>query len=168
MVDTYIGLGSNVGDRVGTLRRAVDLLADLGAVRAVSPLYETRPVGYVDQPWFLNAAVRLDTALPPNALLAALKQIERALGRRPTFRYGPREVDLDLLLYDELVRDDAPPLLPHPSLHERAFVLQPLADLAPALPVPGLDATVSILLERLSAADRAGVRLYSHRWWPTD
>lgn len=167
MAAVYIGLGSNLGNRADTLRRAVAALSDLGDVRGVSPLYETQPVGYVDQPWFLNAVVHLDTALDPERLLAALKRIEETLGRRPTFRYGPRVVDLDLLLYDDLVRRDAPPLVPHPGLHERAFVLQPLADLAAALVVPGLGTTVSALLERLAAADRAGVRPYRQHWWPT-
>jgi 2-amino-4-hydroxy-6-hydroxymethyldihydropteridine diphosphokinase len=168
MADAYIGLGSNLGDRLAILRRAVDALGSLGTVRSVSPLYETKPIGYAEQPWFLNAVAHLDTALHPEPLLTALKRIERDLGRRPSFRYGPREVDLDLLLYDDLIRRDAPPLLPHPSLHERAFVLQPLADLAPALLVPGHRATVLELLARLDPAERAGVRLRRRRGWPAD
>lgn len=151
----YIGLGANVGDPRATLARAVRALSALpGAqLRGVSGLYRTRPVGVSDQPDFLNAVVALDVpaGCDPEtgamALLAALKQLEAALGRQPRQRWGPREVDLDLLLFGshkvDLERPDGRWLrVPHPQVHDRLFVLTPLADLAPELRPPGWEETV--------------------------
>lgn len=154
MARAYIGLGSNLGDREGTIRAAVERLAAVPGIEvaAVSTLRETDPVGYLDQPRFLNGAAALDTALPPRALLDALLAVERELGRvrGEGPRYGPRAIDLDLLLYGaERVME--PGLeVPHPRLHERAFVLEPLAELDPALEVPGFG-TVSALLAGLQS-----------------
>jgi 2-amino-4-hydroxy-6-hydroxymethyldihydropteridine diphosphokinase len=136
----YIGLGSNLGDREGTIRRALELLAAGGdmEVEAVSSLQETDPVGYEDQPRFLNGAAALRTELAPRALLERLHEVERELGRERTGpRFGPRTIDLDLLLYgDERIRE--PGLkIPHPRLAERRFVLEPLAELDRTLDVPG-------------------------------
>ena len=137
----YIGLGSNLGDREATLRRA---LARLNAWRgitvdAVSRFRETDPVGYTDQPRFVNAVAAVETDLEPRALLDALLAIERAMGRtREGPRFGPRTIDLDLLIYEDRVVDEPGLRVPHPRLHERAFVLEPLAELAPGLQVPGL------------------------------
>jgi 2-amino-4-hydroxy-6-hydroxymethyldihydropteridine diphosphokinase len=143
----YIGLGSNLGDREETIRRAVELL---GAAR-VSTLIETEPWGYADQPRFLNAVAELETDEPPRALLARLLEIERELGRsREGPRYGPRTIDLDLLLYGDDRLDEPGLGLPHPRLHERAFVLEPLAELAPELVVPGFG-PVKALLSRLQS-----------------
>ena len=134
MALAYIGLGANLGDREVTIRRA---LALLGATR-VSTLRETEPVGYLDQPRFLNGVAEVETNLPPRALLERLLAIERELGRtREGPRYGPRTIDLDLLLYDGVELDEPGLTLPHPRLHERTFVLEPLAELAPQLVVPG-------------------------------
>lgn len=151
----YIGLGANLGDRERTLRRALDLLAARAgvAVDAVSTFRETEPVGYLDQPRFLNGAARLETELTPRELLAALLDVERQLGRdrsgpRSAVRWGPRTVDLDLLLYDDLELDEDGLTVPHPRLHERGFVLEPLAELAPGLVVPGRG-RVEDLLARL-------------------
>ena len=147
MTLAYIGLGSNLGDREGTIRRAVELL---GAAR-VSTLIETEPWGYADQPRFLNAVAELETDEPPRALLARLLEIERELGRtREGPRYGPRTIDLDLLLYGDDRLDEPGLGLPHPRLHERAFVLEPLAELAPELVVPGFG-PVKALLSRLQS-----------------
>jgi 2-amino-4-hydroxy-6-hydroxymethyldihydropteridine diphosphokinase len=137
----FVGLGSNLGDREGTLGRAVDELRRLPAtgVRGVSELRDTAPVGYVDQPRFLNGAVELETSLPPRALLAELLRIERELGRDrgASPPQGPRTVDLDLLLYgDERIAEHGLEV-PHPRLHERRFVLEPLSDLDAGLFVPG-------------------------------
>jgi len=140
MPRAYVGLGANLGDREGSLRAA---LAALGAtegieVVAVSTLRETDPVDYLDQPRFLNAAAALDTTLAPRALLDALLEVERSLGRtREGPRFGPRTIDLDLLLYGEESFDEPGLTLPHPRLHDRAFVLEPLAELDPGLVVPG-------------------------------
>ena len=145
----YVALGANLGDRAATIRHAVDHLRDLGAVDAVSPLYETDPVGYLDQPPFLNAVARLRTRIAPAGLLNALHRIEAEAGRVRTFRNAPRLLDLDLLFYDDLVRDDPALTLPHPRLHERAFVLVPLSDLAPDLVHPQRRATIAELLRML-------------------
>jgi 2-amino-4-hydroxy-6-hydroxymethyldihydropteridine diphosphokinase len=149
MARAYVGLGSNLGDREGTLRRAVDSLgAEKGVtVVGVSPLRETEPVGVVDQPRFLNGAVALDTELEPPALLARLLAIERTLGRDRASAepWGPRTVDLDLLLYGNEVVEVPGLTVPHPRLHERRFALEPLADLDPGLVVPGRGAVSTLL-----------------------
>ena len=152
----YVGLGANLGDRAATIRRAIERLRELGAVEAVSPLYETDPVGYADQPAFLNAVARLRTVVPPDDLLTGLLRIESEAGRVRSFRYAPRTLDLDLLLYEDAIRDGPALTLPHPRLHERAFVLVPLHDLAPNLVHPRLRRTVAELLAALP--DKGGVR----------
>jgi len=138
----YVALGSNLGDRLGYLRAAVERLGDLGVIEAVSGVYETDPVGYGDQPAFLNAVLRLRTGIPPAELLAGLLAIEAALGRTRSFPNAPRTLDLDLLFYDQRVLETADLVLPHPRLHERAFVLVPLAAIEPDLrhPLTGLRA----------------------------
>jgi 2-amino-4-hydroxy-6-hydroxymethyldihydropteridine diphosphokinase len=140
MPRAYVGLGGNLGDREETLRRAVALIAAVEGVDllAVSELRETDPVGVVDQPRFLNGALKAETMLSPEALLDALLGIERELGRtRGTERWGPRTVDLDLLLYDDEIVDEPGLQVPHPHVHERRFVLEPLAELDPDLEIPG-------------------------------
>ncbi len=140
MTRAYVGVGSNLGDRAATIAKALEALAAEPGVEVVacSQLRETEPVGFLDQPRFLNGAVALDTSLSPRALLERLLAIERALGRRRDGpRFGPRTIDLDLLLYGDLEVDEPGLTLPHPRLHERRFVLEPLAELAPDLVVPG-------------------------------
>jgi 2-amino-4-hydroxy-6-hydroxymethyldihydropteridine diphosphokinase len=143
----FVGLGANVGDRERTIREALRLLDahENVTVAAVSTLRETDPVGVVDQPRFLNGVAALDTALPPRTLLDVLLDIERALGRVRTERWGPRTIDLDLLLYGDAVVDFPGLTLPHPRLHERRFVLEPLSDLAPELEVPGRGTVADLL-----------------------
>ena len=149
-VRVYLGLGTNLGDRWQNLLRAIEGLRAFVAVDGVSPVYETEPWGYTEQPWFLNAVVTGLTELPPQDLLAALKDLERALGRQPTFRYGPRVIDVDILFYGQ-ARIETPDLIvPHPRLHERAFVLIPLADLAPDLLHPVLGEPIRVLLARVA------------------
>ena len=155
MARAFVGIGSNLGDRDAMLDRALDGLRALPAteVRAVSSVRETEPVGIVDQPRFLNGAVELETGLEPQALLDALLSLERRLGRvrDSGAKGGPRSIDLDLLLYGE-ERLSVPGLeIPHPRLHERRFVLEPLADLDATLEVPGKGA-VQTLLARLDSA----------------
>jgi 2-amino-4-hydroxy-6-hydroxymethyldihydropteridine diphosphokinase len=145
---TYIGLGSNLGDARATLAGAVAALADLGEVASVSALYETDPVGYLDQPPFLNAAARLDTVLEPLELLDALLAIEARFGRERSVRFGPRTLDLDLLVYPGADCESERLTLPHPRLAEREFALRPLADLDPGLDVGGV--TVAELLRALA------------------
>ena len=133
MTLAYVGIGANLGPREETLRRAVELLgrADGVEVVGVSELRETDPVGVVDQPPFLNGAVSVETTLSPRALLDLLLEIERSLGRVRGERWGPRVVDLDLLVYGNEVVDEPGLHVPHPRLHERRFALEPLARLEP-------------------------------------
>jgi 2-amino-4-hydroxy-6-hydroxymethyldihydropteridine diphosphokinase len=133
----YIGLGSNLGDREGTMRAAAARLEELGRVR-LSSVRETEPVGMVDQPRFLNAVAELDTELGARELLERLLATERELGRerRPGDRWGPRTIDLDLLLYGNETIDEPGLQVPHPRLAERRFVLEPLAELDPGLTLP--------------------------------
>jgi 2-amino-4-hydroxy-6-hydroxymethyldihydropteridine diphosphokinase len=136
----YVGLGGNLGPREVTLLRAVDLLAAAEGVDvvAVSQLRETEPVGVVDQPAFLNGAAALDTTLPARELLGVLLDVEQQLGRVRMERWGPRTVDLDLLVFGDEVIDEPGLRVPHPHLGERAFALEPLFDLDPELEIPGL------------------------------
>ncbi|HJV30426.1 MAG TPA: 2-amino-4-hydroxy-6-hydroxymethyldihydropteridine diphosphokinase [Gaiellaceae bacterium] len=158
MARAYVGLGANVGDREGALRAA---LAALGAIEgvhvaAVSSFRETDPVGYLDQPRFLNGAAAVDTTLGPRELLDALLAVEWSLGRtRDGPRFGPRTIDLDLLLYGDRSVDEPGLRVPHPRLHERAFALEPLAELEPGLVIPG-QGPLKTLLRKLSAQPGVG------------
>lgn len=136
----YIGIGSNLDDPIRQVRRAFQALESILATCCVarSPLYRTTPLGGPpDQLDYINAVVALDTGLTPGQLLTVLQALELAHGRTRTVRWGPRTLDLDLLLYDQLISDDPWLTLPHPRLHERPFVMQPLFDIAPTLMIPG-------------------------------
>jgi 2-amino-4-hydroxy-6-hydroxymethyldihydropteridine diphosphokinase len=151
MARAFVGIGANLGDRERTIRTALERLAERPGVEvfAVSTLRETDPVGYLDQPGFLNGAAELVTRLPPRVLLETLLEVERELGRvrGDGPRFGPRPIDLDLLLYGDEVVDEAGLVLPHPRLHERRFALEPLAELDPALVVPGRGRVSELLAE---------------------
>ena len=153
-VRAYVGVGANLGDRERTIHRAIEILAAQPGIElvGVSPLRETEPWGPVEQPAYLNGAVALDTELAPRDLLEVLLDVEQRLGRDRSaeVRFGPRTLDLDLLVHGELVCDEPGLTLPHPRLHERRFALEPLADLDPELVVPGRG-TVSELLASLDA-----------------
>ena len=146
-----IALGSNVGDREANFRQAIAGLKGLGEVKAVSSFYETDPVGYTDQPKFLNAAALLETELEPLPLLHALLEIERAAGRDRSIAppKGPRTLDLDLLLYGDCVVSGPELTLPHPEMHLRRFVLEPLAQIAPRFVHPLLGKSVAELLQSM-------------------
>ncbi|MHB8174010.1 MAG: 2-amino-4-hydroxy-6-hydroxymethyldihydropteridine diphosphokinase [Nitrospirota bacterium] len=154
----YIGLGSNLGDRAGNIKKAVQLLEKSPGIKVVklSPFYETEPVGDVPQGKFINAAAEVYTALFPLGLLALCRGIEDALGRVRTVKWGPRTIDLDILLYDEEVIETGELAVPHPLMHEREFVLKPLSDIAPDAYHPVLRKTVLELLEGLEPPPTPG------------
>jgi len=139
MARAYIGIGGNLGDAQEQVRAAIAALDTLPDTRcvAVSSLYRTAPVGYTDQPDFINAVAEIDTALAPHALLDALQSVENRHGRERSFKDAPRTLDLDVLLYDGQTIDDVRLTVPHPRMHERAFVLAPLIEIAPDCIIPG-------------------------------
>ncbi|MEO5632397.1 2-amino-4-hydroxy-6-hydroxymethyldihydropteridine diphosphokinase [Gaiella sp.] len=148
MSRAYVGLGANLGDRAATLAQALALLAEQPRIEvvAVSSFRDTAPVGYLDQPRFLNAAAAVETSLEPQELLTALLEVERQLGRtREGPRYGPRTVDLDLLLIEGVAIDEPGLTIPHPRLHERGFALAPLVELDATIVVPGRGTVAQLL-----------------------
>ncbi len=155
-----LGLGANLGDRLANVERALALLQDACGPLERSPLYETPPWGDLDQPPFVNLVVRGQTTLAPEALLARCQVVEREVGRTATRHWGPRVVDVDILAYGVAVIDLPDLQIPHPRLHERGFVLVPLADLAPEWRHPLLGKTAAELLAELPPEETAGIR----RW----
>ena len=168
MARAYLALGANLGDRAETLRRALVDLGDSGTVVRVSSLYETEPVGYADQPRFLNVVALLETELDPDELLSRTAATEQAHGRQRSFANAPRTLDIDILFYDDLIVLNSNLTIPHPRLHERAFVLVPLAEIAPDLRHPRLGETARELLVRLSSEERGEVRLLRGPQWVID
>jgi len=146
----YLGLGSNLGDRQQMLAQALAHLSQKVAVEAVSSLYETKPQYFTDQPMFLNAVCRVSTSLRPHQLLTLLKGIENKLGRLPDSHNKPRPVDIDILFYDNLIIQSRTLTIPHPLMMERAFVLIPLAEIAPDLVHPVISLSISQLAKKLS------------------
>jgi 2-amino-4-hydroxy-6-hydroxymethyldihydropteridine diphosphokinase len=157
MPTIYLALGTNLGNRTANLRAALAALPPSIVLRRSSPIYETPPWGLADQPPFLNMVVRGETDLEPAVLLKHLKRLETKLGRVAAIRWGPRLIDLDILFYDDIILDLPGLTVPHPRLHERAFVLVPLADLAPDLVHPVFGKPVRDLL---AAVDTTGVKRY--------
>jgi 2-amino-4-hydroxy-6-hydroxymethyldihydropteridine diphosphokinase len=143
----YLALGANLGDRSANLRSAVERLSAAVAVERMSSVYETEPAYLLDQPRFLNMALCGSTALDPHALLALLKRIEHDMGRAAGPRYGPRAIDLDILLYNNLALATDDLVIPHPRMAERPFVLVPLAEIAPDLVPPGWNSSIGALAE---------------------
>ncbi len=157
-VKVYLGLGSNLGDRVGNLASAVERLSQKITIKKLSSVYETEPVYYKEQPLYLNAVLSAVTKLDPFELLRFVKSIESTLGRQPSFRNAPRTIDIDILFYGDQVAETAELIIPHPRIAERAFVLVPLAEIAPRLVHPLLQKRVSELLAVVEGVD--GVRKF--------
>ena len=156
--DVYLGLGSNMGDKAAHMREAARRLESLGGIEALSSLYRTEPVGYVDQDWFLNAAVHLRTRLSPRAVLERILAMEREMGRIRTIKNGPRIIDIDLLLWGEAVIDEPGLTVPHPRIQDRLFVLAPLAEIASDLRHPVLGRRIADL--RDAASGQGGVERF--------
>ena len=154
----YLALGANLGDREQNLRVALERIATFVEITRVSSIYETEPWGVREQPWFLNLVCAGSTPLSPVDLLRRVKKIENEMGRAEGIRFGPRPIDIDILLYDRLIELSPALTIPHPRLHERAFVLVPLAEIAPNLIHPRLRVTIRALLARLES--KGEVRLY--------
>ena len=158
-VTAYLGLGSNLGDRMGSLASAIERLSQNVTIGEKSSVYETEPVGYKEQPLFLNMVVSVVTELGPFELLHLIKQIEREFGRKPSFRNAPRPIDIDILFYGDIVLQTDELTIPHLGIAERAFVLVPLAEIAPALIHPVSQRMVSDLLTEVGGLD--GVKIVS-------
>jgi 2-amino-4-hydroxy-6-hydroxymethyldihydropteridine diphosphokinase len=157
MTKAYILAGTNLGDREANLIFALDSLARGGVILKTSSRYETEPVGFLDQPWFLNQAIELETNLGPHVLLVFCQEIEASCGRIRTFPNAPRTLDLDILLYGDLLVSEEKLVIPHPRLQERRFVLEPLAQIAPEVVHPVLKKSIRSLLE--TCPDTARVRI---------
>ncbi len=145
----YLSLGSNVGDRAANLREALAHLEEAGRLLAVSAFYETQPVEVPDQPWFLNCVAAIETEKTPREILQLALHIEAAMGRLRMRDKGPRKIDIDILLFGDWVVDEPGLKIPHPSMHRRRFVLEPLAEIAPEARHPALDKTAPELLSEL-------------------
>jgi 2-amino-4-hydroxy-6-hydroxymethyldihydropteridine diphosphokinase len=145
----YLSLGSNVGDRQTQLRDAQTRLGAAGEVAVASSFYETEPVDFTEQPWFLNCAVALETSQTPQQLMSSILRIEADMGRRRIQKKGPRTIDIDILLFGETIVDSPDLVIPHPAMHQRRFVLEPLAELAPDALHPVFKKTIRELLDAL-------------------
>ena len=136
MADVFIGIGSNIGNKEENIRSSIKLMKKKCRILKTSSLYETEPVGYKEQDWFLNCAIEAETKIEPLELLEFLKSIEKNIGRVKEIKNGPRIIDMDILFYDDKIINESELIIPHPRLHERLFVLEPLKEIAPELVHP--------------------------------
>jgi 2-amino-4-hydroxy-6-hydroxymethyldihydropteridine diphosphokinase len=148
----YLSLGSNLGDRAANLREAQKRLENVGRILCVSSYYETEPVEFTEQGWFLNCALALETGLTPQELMKSILRIEEEMGRRRVQKKGPRTIDIDILLFGDQVVNSAEITIPHPAMRQRRFVLEPLAEIAPGTRHPVLNKTIRELLDELPVA----------------
>jgi GTP cyclohydrolase-4 len=148
----YLSLGTNLGNRLDNLKHALESLKEFCQVVASSSVYETDPWGYEDQPIFFNQVVKIETILEPLQLLREIKKIELEMGRIPTFQYGPRLIDIDILLYDKLMMNSPELKIPHPQMKSRAFVLSPLVEITPDLFLPGEEVDVETLNREIGSS----------------
>lgn len=151
MHSAYIGFGSNIGDRLSYIKDAIHALSEAEGIilQKISSLYETEPVGYEEQARFLNGVVAIETKLFPQTLLYTLKDVEVTVGRQHRTRWGPREIDMDILIYEDVCLQSSDLIIPHPEMHLRGFVLVPLTEIAPNVVHPVFNETIQTLLERL-------------------
>lgn len=149
MSTVYLSLGSNLGDRQKNIHAATEQIRSLGTITAISKYYETEPQEVANQPWFINSVIELETTLSPHELLTRLLEIEQKLGRVRSKRFGARIIDIDILLYDEMIINEPDLIIPHPRLHERAFVLIPLLEIVADQPHPLLQRSFTELLQSL-------------------
>jgi 2-amino-4-hydroxy-6-hydroxymethyldihydropteridine diphosphokinase len=147
----YLSLGSNVGERAAQLRDAIARLVAVGRVVAVSSFYETEPVEFTEQPWFLNCAIELETEMRPQELMAAILRVEQRMGRKRLLDKGPRSIDIDILLFGDAIVDSDEVTIPHPAMHERRFVLEPLEEIAPEVRHPVLKKMIREMVADLPA-----------------
>ncbi|MDL4840509.1 2-amino-4-hydroxy-6-hydroxymethyldihydropteridine diphosphokinase [Aquibacillus rhizosphaerae] len=166
MNTVYIALGSNINPRSAYLNQAIDnlRLSEHIFVISYSPIYETEPVGYLEQENFLNMVIEIETSLEPLDLLNYCKGIEKKIGRKRGVRWGPRVIDLDILLYNQENIRTEQLIVPHPRMHERAFVLIPLKDVNPSLNIPSLNKSVASVLDEVTTQEKKGV----YKWYPSN
>lgn len=164
MANVLLGLGSNVGEPLDNLREAISRLSDICLVSRVSSVYKTEPVGFADQDWFLNCALTAETSLTPNELLDRILRVEIAMGRERSIRNGPRVIDIDILLFDDLQMATDDLSIPHPRMHQRAFVLHPAAEVAPDMQHPVLQVSIKQAFDELKDAEQ--VEQISAPAWP--
>jgi 2-amino-4-hydroxy-6-hydroxymethyldihydropteridine diphosphokinase len=162
----YLSLGSNTGDRAANLRAAISQLDNAGTVHAISALYETQPVDLPDQPWFLNCVAAIESSLPPRELLKFVLSIEAAMGRVRLREKGPRKIDIDVLLFGDRIVDEPGLKIPHPAMHRRRFVLEPLVEIAPEALHPVRKKTARELLTALEPGQT--VRKMETEAWPAE
>ncbi len=154
MGTVYLGIGSNLGDREANLKGALDALSGQVEIEKISSIYETEPVGYAEQPWFLNLVCRGETGMEPLDLLSLAKRIEAQMGRQESFRNAPRPVDIDIIFFDDRMIETEGLIVPHPRVGERGFVLIPLAQIAPELIHPGNGKSIKNLLSELEGSEQ--------------